>query len=125
VNKGRAVLESADNEGISIELVEGEQAIVGQSKSGSGQPDYDLSKVLSPETLEGVGSEHATLAFREGSFWVQALGEHETQIGKMTVVPGHLFRLVDRDRVRFGEAEFIFRVLEQAEDAEFEEARYR
>jgi hypothetical protein len=118
--KAKAVFQAQGERRISIALGEGEQAIIGNRRAisgeGPGTPAYDLSEILPADHLEGVAGEHALLTFQDGDFWVKTLDENETRIGPIEVVPGHLFRLVHGDTIRFGGAELSFLVQELGAD---------
>ncbi len=120
MTKAKAFLQASDERQISIALSEGEQGVIGNSsaiaREEPGQPAYDLSEILPAEDLEEVAVEHALLTFEEGDFWVKTLNGNETRIGPIIVVPGHFFRLVHGDTIRFGDAELSFQIQELGEN---------
>lgn len=111
--KVRATLETSSQDYLSLELEIGEQVVIGYdvgTSTDASPPDYNLGELFTSEALEDVATRHATLAYRHGDFWIEALNGHRTQIGQYVVVPGQAVRVVDGDSVRFGDAELGFRI---------------
>jgi hypothetical protein len=91
-----------------IELQVGETVTIGHAKPTVAEsPDVDLGELIPAEALESVASRHGELTYKDGDLRIATVDENEIFIGQYMVTPGHFLRVVDGDRLRFGEVEVI------------------
>ena len=111
MTKVKAHLEAPDGNEMPVELQVGETVTIGHAKPATAQgPDIDLGELMPAEALESVATRHGELTYKDGDFRIAAVDENEIFIGQYVVAPGHFLRVVEGDRLRFGEVEVIFHI---------------
>jgi hypothetical protein len=111
MTKVKAHLEGPDGKEMPVELQIGETVTIGHANPTAAEgPDVDLGKLMPGEALESVAVRHGELTYEDGDFRIATVDKNEIFIGQYVVAPGHFLRVVDGDRLRFGEVEVIFHI---------------